>query len=207
MNVLRMVVAEIGYRKLNFAVALAAVFVVYRNVSEWQDGVWLAAPYACIAIALAVDAQLSEAGTRRSWRAVPLLDVPDAIPFQERHLQYAKRVVIENGGNVTDRDAVVKELRRLLATIANVDTDDMSREVKRLAARAYAQHLADGQTRETRLLADTASGSDDEYFDDTPDTATGDTQPEAGVGVARLPQPLPMDEVDEWDPFGEPDIA
>ena len=37
------------------AVALAAVFVVYRNVSEWQDGVWLAAPYACIAIALAVD--------------------------------------------------------------------------------------------------------------------------------------------------------
>ena len=31
----------------------------------------------------------------------------------------------------------------------------------------------------------------------------------AGVseGVARLPQPLPMDEVDEWDPFGEPDIA
>ncbi|MCA9595869.1 MAG: PAS domain S-box protein [Myxococcales bacterium] len=58
------------------AVALAAVFVVYRNVSEWQDGVWLAAPYACIAIALAVDAQLSEAGTRRSWRAVPLLDVP-----------------------------------------------------------------------------------------------------------------------------------
>ena len=143
------------------------------------------------------------------WREVPLLDVPDAIPFQERHLQYAKRVVIENGGNVTDRDAVVKELRRLLATIANVDTDDMSREVKRLAARAYAQHLADGQSRETRLLADTASGSTDEYFDDTPGTATGDsdTGPEAGDRVARLPQPLPMDEVDEWDPFGEPDIA
>ena len=142
------------------------------------------------------------------WREVPLLDIPDAIPFQERHLQYAKRVVIENGGNVTDRDAVVKELRRLLATIANVDTDDMSREVKRLAARAYAQHLADGQTRETRLLADTAAGgSDDEYFNDTADTSSGDTEPGAGDGVARLPQPLPMDDVDEWDPFGEPDIA
>ena len=142
------------------------------------------------------------------WREIPLLDIPDAIPFQERHLQYAKRVVIENGGNVTDRDAVVKELRRLLGTITNVDTDDMSREVKRLAARAYAQHLADGQTRETRLLADTPTSSEDDYYDDEPaDTTDDDVAAGVSEGVARLPQPLPMDEVDEWDPFGEPDIA
>lgn len=140
------------------------------------------------------------------WREVPLLDIPDAIPFQERHLQYAKRIVIENGGNVTDRDAVVKELRRLLATIANVDTDDMSREVKRLAALAYAQHLADGQTRETKLLAD-ATTTDEEFFDESTNGTDSATATEESPGVHRLPQPLPMEEVDEWDPFGEPDIA
>ena len=63
-----------------------------------------------------------------------------------------------------------------------------------------------GRRRFKHVRAAIATPAD---FDDTPGTATGDsdTGPEAGDRVARLPQPLPMDEVDEWDPFGEPDIA
>jgi transposase InsO family protein len=152
------------------------------------------------------------------WERVPLRDLPDAVPFQGRHLMHAKRVLVKRGGDAGDRTSLARELRGLLARIAGLPTDDLTREEKRVAAHAHAQQVAASPRRgkPTWLPVD-----DDEDYYTGPDndddvnethvshTSTRQPRPPAPSDTSRAAIALPMDDVEEWDPYGDdqPDIA
>jgi transposase InsO family protein len=141
------------------------------------------------------------------WREVPLLDMTAGMPFQERHLAYAKRIAVSNGGR-TDRDAVLQELRRLLRRLGG-PVDALAVEEKRLAAHLHAQRMLNDPA--PTMPSDDGPATGDEFYEDTApltDHRAADPPVDAADNPpARLPQPYPTDEVDEWDPFDTPDIA
>jgi transposase InsO family protein len=153
--------------------------------------------------------QEPEAG-QGSWVRVPLRDMPDAGPFQDRHLAYAKHAVVKAGGDPTDQETVVRYLRNLLNRLA-YETDELTAAEKRMAAHAHARRMAEHAQRNLGAEPDEDYYNPDASDDDAEPTvwdATGTrsprpvapTEPVVGTGYAT-------DDVDEWDPFDEPDVS
>lgn len=155
------------------------------------------------------------------WVRVPLRDIPDAVPFQERHLAYAKRLIVESGGDARDRESVVKSLRRVLNTISR-PADELTATEKRMAAHAHAHRLATKVADKSGLLAALPDDDEEQYYsgpesdtdaEQTIHDTTNTRQPRPAAatdtGQLRPATPFPMDDVEEWDPFDDdiPDIA
>ena len=143
------------------------------------------------------------------WREVTLRDLPHAAPFQEHHLAYAKRQLVQSGGDSKDRVSVARQLSRLLADIYQVPSDELSREQKRLASRAYTQLLADQANRagSDRLDDEEAYYTGPDSDSDAPETdwpAGGTVQPRQQTTQPRAePSIYETSPVDEWDPFDD----
>ncbi|MCB0918108.1 MAG: DDE-type integrase/transposase/recombinase [Actinobacteria bacterium] len=153
------------------------------------------------------------------WVRVPLRDLPDAVPFQERHLAFAKRLIIDAGGDSRDRDTVVKQLRRVLNSLSR-PSDQLTTAEKRMVAHAHAHQLATHAAASSGLLSALPSDDDEQYYSgpesDTdaarslqdltaggPPGSSIDMHPHLKDGQGL---PFQMDEVDEWDPFDD-DLA
>jgi transposase InsO family protein len=154
------------------------------------------------------------------WVRVPLRDLPDAVPFQDRHLAYAKRLAMENGR--TDRDSLVRHLRQVLTTISHPG-DQLTAAEKRLVAHAHAHQLAAKTATDRGLLPPLPEDDDEQYYtgpkadDDAEPTTVNHTttvsplpaSPTHDTTPLRAGTPFASDQVEEWDPLADdlPDIA
>lgn len=78
------------------------------------------------------------------WEAIPARGLPEGVPFSQKTLEYAKRLVRRRGAARLDRDEVVRELRPLLARIEHASAGSTAEE-KKLAYQEYRAQVESGK--------------------------------------------------------------
>lgn len=148
------------------------------------------------------------------WVAIPVKGWPPGVPFTDRTLAHAKRIVAERGYTHRDREVVVAELRKLVSALRWGD-EALTRREKQLAA------LEEARAREARADASPLVGPVGAALRwDDPDGALQSPPPKSRPSRARKPAervqepqqgtdwsaavaPFATDEIDEFDAFDE----
>lgn len=149
------------------------------------------------------------------WVAIPVKGWPDGVPFTDRTLAHAKRLVLERGYTHRDREVVVKELRRILSAMRWGD-EDLTRKEKHLAA-VEAARVREAQADARPLVGPAGAAltwSDpDEALQSPPPEPSGRSRkaraaspaPDSGPDWSAPVAPFVTDDVEETPAFADDD--